>query len=108
MTEHNKILKAIISYTTEHGYPPTLREIGNEVGLHSSSAVHQHITWMLADGILETDAEGSPRAIRVPGYEFQQVTGKLKSPGNTGRNRTGKENLLVGQLKKERIIIYEY
>lgn len=76
MTEHNKkirdkILKAIISYTTEHGYPPTLREIGNEVGLHSSSAVHQHITWMLADGI--------------PGYEFQQVTGKLKSPVNTGR-----------------------
>lgn len=90
MTEHNKkirdkILKAIISYTTEHGYPPTLREIGNEVGLHSSSAVHQHITWMLADGILETDAEGSPQAIRVPGYEFQQVTGKLKSPVNTGQ-----------------------
>ena len=84
MTEHNKkirdkILKAIISY------PPTLREIGNEVGLHSSSAVHQHITWMLADGILETDAEGSPRAIRVPGYEFQHVTGKLKSSVNTGR-----------------------
>lgn len=81
MTEHNKkirdkILKAIISYTTEHGYPPTLREIGDAVGLHSSSAVHHHITWMIADGILETDAEGSPRAIRVPGYGVRQVTSK--------------------------------
>ena len=82
MTDHNKkirdkILKAIISYTTEHRYPPTLREIGNEVGLHSSSAVHQHITWMIADGMLETDAEGSPRAIRVPGYEFRQVEERI-------------------------------
>lgn len=96
MTEHNKkirdkILKAIISYTTEHGYPPTLREIGNEVGLHSSSAVHQHITWMIADGTLETDAEGSLRAIRVPGYEFRQVTSKLKSPGNTGQKSNCRE-----------------
>ena len=96
MTEHNKkirdkILKAIISYTTEHGYPPTLREIGNEVWLHSSSAVHQHITWMIADGTLETDAEGSPRAIRVPGYEFRQVTSKLKSPGNTGQKSNCRE-----------------
>ena len=77
MTEHNikireKILKAIISYITEHGYPPTLREIGDAVGLHSSSAVHHHITWMIADGILETDDESSPRAIRVPGYEFRR------------------------------------
>lgn len=76
-TEHNKkirdkILKAIIAYTTEHGYPPTLREIGDAVGLHSSSAVHHHITWMIADGILETDDESSPRAIRVPGYEFRR------------------------------------
>ena len=34
----------------------------------------------------------------------KKVTSKLKSPDNTGRNRTGKENLLVGQLKKERIL----
>lgn len=76
-TEHNKkirekILKAIISYITEHCYPPTLREIGDAVGLHSSSAVHHHITWMITDGILETDDESSPRAIRVPGYEFRR------------------------------------
>lgn len=37
------------------------------------------------DGSDQSDAEGSPRAIRVPGYEFQQVTGKLKSPVNTGQ-----------------------
>lgn len=34
----------------------------------------------------------------------KKVTSKLKSPDNTVRNRTGKENLLVGQLKKERIL----
>ena len=80
-TDHSKqlrkrMLQAIIEYITRHGYPPTLREIGEAVGLHSSSAVHHHITWMIAEGMIETDDESSPRAIRIPGYEFHK---KLKS-----------------------------
>ena len=69
-----KILGFIVGYLEEHGYPPTVREIGDGVGLKSKSSVHAHLTRMIADGVLETDAqERSPRAIRVPGYRFVKV-----------------------------------
>lgn len=66
-----KILEFIISYIQLHGYPPTVREIGNGVGLKSKSSVHAHLIRMLNDGMIETDVgTGSARAIRVPGYKF--------------------------------------
>lgn len=69
-----QILEYIISYISEHGYPPTVREIGEGVGLKSTSSVRSHLLRMLNEGILETDADpGTPRAIRVPGYEFQKI-----------------------------------
>ncbi len=65
------ILNSIIQYITEHGYPPTVREIGQLVGLKSTSSVHGHLQQMLEQGMIETDAEfGSNRAIRVPNYKF--------------------------------------
>lgn len=75
-TEHGvevrkKIKKAIIWYIEQHGYAPTVREIGEMVGLSSTSSVHNHLIRMIATGELETDDEiGSPRAIRVPGYKI--------------------------------------
>ena len=66
-----KIKQAIISYMEKHGYAPTIREIGDMVGLSSTSSVHNHLIRMIATGELETDDEiGSPRAIRVPGYKI--------------------------------------
>lgn len=67
-----KILKVIISYIEEHQYPPTIREIGQMVGLSSTSSVHSHLNLMVLKGMLETDEDSfsNPRAIRVPGYKF--------------------------------------
>jgi repressor LexA len=66
-----RILDAIISYIEEHGYPPTVREISDMVGLKSTSSTQSHLIRMKADGMIETDApEFSTRAIRVPGYKF--------------------------------------
>lgn len=66
-----KILEFIISYIQLHGYPPTVREIGDGVGLKSKSSAHAHLLRMLNDGMIETDeGTGSARAIRVPGYKF--------------------------------------
>lgn len=70
-----KILAAIIEYITEHGYSPTVREIGDAVGLRSPATVHGYLEKMFDDGILETDAPRTPRAIRVPGYEFIKTGG---------------------------------
>lgn len=62
-----RILAMIKDYIMEHGYPPTVREIGRAVGLNSTSTVHHYLREMIADGMLETDAgTGSPRALRVP------------------------------------------
>ena len=66
-----RIVEAIKSYIQEHGYPPTVREIGEMVGLKSTSSVQSHLTRLLSEGKLETDAgPSSPRAIRVPGYKY--------------------------------------
>lgn len=66
-----QIRQVIIDYIQQHGYPPTVREIGEAVGLKSTSSVKMHLDRMFADGMLETDANiGTPRAIRVPGYKF--------------------------------------
>lgn len=66
--KRNEILDFIIAYTTEHGYPPTVREIGEGVNLKSTSSVHTHLMKMVDEGMIETD--GTPRAIRIPGYKF--------------------------------------
>ena len=66
-----EMLEFIRQYLCEHGYPPSRKEIGDGVGLRSTSSVQQHIDRMLADGILETDVEaGSPRALRIPGMRY--------------------------------------
>lgn len=65
-----RIVEAIKSYIQEHGYPPTVREIGEMVGLKSTSCVQSHLTRLFNEGRLETDAASSPRAIRVPGYKY--------------------------------------
>ena len=51
----DQILTAIVQYIADHGYPPTVREIGEQ---------------MIKGGELQTDSPRSPRALRVPGYKF--------------------------------------
>ena len=56
-------------YLAEHGYPPSIREIADGVGVRYASTVYHHICIMLKRRWLETDAKlGTSRAIRVPGY----------------------------------------
>ena len=68
-----EMLKAIIEYIEQLGYPPTTREIGEMVGLKSTSSVYAHLQRLLREGKIETDAGlGVPRAIRIPGYKFMK------------------------------------
>ena len=66
-----EILNYIKEYIVSHGYPPTVREIGDLAGLSSTQSVHYRLKKMMEQGLIESDDNfGSPRAIRVPGYEF--------------------------------------
>src|SRR5215210_9098908 len=59
-----EIFDFISRYLSSHGYPPTVREIGKAVGLHSSSTVHAHLSKLESLGLLRRDPT-KPRAIEV-------------------------------------------
>ncbi len=65
LTKRQKeIFDFIGKYATKYGYPPTVREIGKAVGLHSSSTVHAHLSNLEKIGLLRRDPT-KPRAIEL-------------------------------------------
>ncbi|HZU80848.1 MAG TPA: transcriptional repressor LexA [Acidimicrobiales bacterium] len=59
-----EILECIAESLRERGYPPSVREIGEAVGLTSSSTVHAHLAVLQREGYLRRDPT-KPRAIEV-------------------------------------------
>lgn len=67
MTERQRaILDFLRRFVDEHGYPPTVREIGDAVGLASPSTVHAHLANLERAGLLRRDPT-KPRAIELVG-----------------------------------------
>jgi repressor LexA len=65
LTKRQKeIFDYIGRYAGKYGYPPTVREIGKAVGLHSSSTVHAHLANLEKAGLLRRDPS-KPRAIEL-------------------------------------------
>jgi repressor LexA len=58
-----RILQAITEFTSERGYPPSVREIGERVGLSSSSTIHAHLKALERRGLISRDPT-KPRALR--------------------------------------------
>lgn len=54
----------IKTYSEEHGYPPSVREIGAAVGLASPSTVHMHLKVLEEHGLIKRDSK-KPRTIEV-------------------------------------------
>ena len=59
-----EIYEFVARYGQEHGYPPTVREIGEAVGLASPSTVHAHLASLEREGLLRRDPS-KPRALEV-------------------------------------------
>ncbi len=64
--KQQRIYDYILTFTAEHGYPPSVREIGAAVGLKSPSTVHFHLKGLEEAGVI-IKAEGKTRAITLPG-----------------------------------------
>lgn len=62
--KQQQIYDYIVSFTGEHGYPPSVREIGEYVGLKSPSTVHFHLKGLQSAGLI-TQAAGKTRAISI-------------------------------------------
>jgi repressor LexA len=58
-----RILDVIRAFTSEVGYPPSVREIGERVGLSSSSTIHAHLKALEKRGLISRDPT-KPRALR--------------------------------------------
>ena len=70
-----QILNVIADSQRERGYPPSVREIGEAVGLASSATVHTHLAVLQREGYLSRDPS-KPRAIQVhfdPATESRMV-----------------------------------
>jgi repressor LexA len=59
-----EIFDFIKRYGSEHGYPPTVRDIGKAIGLTSSSTVHAHLANLEKIGLLRRDPT-KPRALEL-------------------------------------------
>jgi repressor LexA len=62
--KRREILEFIADQVRERGYPPSVREIGEAVGLTSSSTVHSHLSTLQRQGFIRRDPT-KPRAIEV-------------------------------------------
>ncbi|MBW3667997.1 MAG: transcriptional repressor LexA [Actinobacteria bacterium] len=62
--KRREILEFIAEHLRDRGYPPSVREIGEAVGLTSSSTVHAHLGTLQRLGYLRRDPT-KPRAIEV-------------------------------------------
>jgi repressor LexA len=90
-----RILDVIRRFTAERGYPPSVREIGERVGLSSSSTIHAHLKTLEKRGLISRDAT-KPRALRevggsaaAPDTVVMPVIGKVAA----GVPITAQENL---------------
>ncbi|HET6380367.1 MAG TPA: transcriptional repressor LexA [candidate division Zixibacteria bacterium] len=77
MTRHDaerklKILECIARTVARRGYPPSVREIADAVGLASTSAVHHHLIALEREGLLERGSHAS-RALRLTARGEQQL-----------------------------------
>lgn len=74
--------KQILDYIKEDilkkGYPPTVREICETVGLRSTSSVHAHLSTLEKNGFIRRDPT-KPRAIEICDDSFQVVRTEMAS-----------------------------
>ena len=67
-----EIWQFLVDYVDRHGYPPTVREIGEAVGLASPSTVHAHLANLERAGLLKRDPT-KPRALDLIGHRRESL-----------------------------------
>ena len=74
-----EIWNFLVDYVDRHGYPPTVREIGEAVGLASPSTVHAHLANLERAGLLRRDPT-KPRALELVGRDKPADNGVAELP----------------------------
>lgn len=72
-TEKNMVIyEFIVKFMMEHQYSPTVREIGDGVGLRSASSILWHLLVLKEAGLIDYEPSQS-RTIRLMGYKFVKM-----------------------------------
>jgi repressor LexA len=74
-----EIWQFLVDYVDGHGYPPTVREIGEAVGLASPSTVHAHLANLERAGLLKRDPT-KPRALDLVGHRRADAATEAEHP----------------------------
>lgn len=82
-----QVLEYIRQTVDERGYPPSVREIGEAIGLSSPSTVHSHLNSLVAAGAIKRDPT-KPRAIMVVD----------ETPARVADDRRTREVPLLGRI----------
>jgi repressor LexA len=80
----------LVGYVDRHGYPPTVREIGESVGLASPSTVHAHLANLERAGYLKRDPT-KPRALEL-------LQHRRREPAPAASDPSFQQLPLVGQI----------
>ena len=83
------VLQVIEESVRRHGYPPSMREIGDAAGLASTSAVSHQVTALEKKGFLSREA-GRPRTFVLPSADTP--------PARTGERGAGEERGPVAMI----------
>src|SRR5919202_1361468 len=82
----------VVRYVDRHGYPPTVREIGDAVGLASPSTVHAHLANLERAGYLRRDPT-KPRAL-----ELTRREGRARDAASARPTTEARRLPLVGEI----------
>ncbi|MGD9496258.1 MAG: transcriptional repressor LexA [Armatimonadota bacterium] len=94
-----QILDFIARTIEERGYPPTVREIGAEIGLRSSSSVHYHLRVLEKEGLISRDGSLT-RALRVGDDGAAPRRGRTRYLPLVGRVAAGRPILATENIER--------
>ncbi|MCR5737096.1 MAG: transcriptional repressor LexA [Eubacterium sp.] len=96
--KQQQILDYIKEEILKKGYPPTVREICEKVGLKSTSSVHSHLSTLEENGYIRRDPT-KPRAIEIMDDEFGLTRREMANIPIVGRVAAGEPLLAVENIE---------
>ena len=105
--KHLEIMNYIKKEILEKGYPPTVRDIGEAVGLKSTSTVHAHLERLEMKGLIRRDPT-KPRAIELVDDEFSVIRREMVNVPVIGNVAAGQPLLAVENISNYFPIPVEY
>lgn len=103
MTKHDpartdRVLAVIEEFTRDHGYAPSIQEIGSRVGLASKAAVWHHLRKLEQEGRIVREA-GVSRAIRLSHSSADDAVYAVMMDRNVGELSPATQDLLVAAFR---------